>query len=922
MAAVFPTVPRDNEVSIFVNNSWVDVSADLYHARDGIIIKRGSRDEQGIIPPTSCQLTLKNTSGNYSPRNPNGAYFGSLGRNTPIRYTIGKDKDGFADPASNGWGITDNGFAWSFFGGVASNYAVSGGTATHSISATNQVRTTYVPSQLYGDIEVTVDVTLSLSSVTGTSAAVGVANLIVRGVDSNNYLVADVRVQTGVTNYTVDLLQVVGGVATSILDAPIDTGVPYAANTPVRVRAGIEGRIFRVKVWPPGGPEPYRWSAGQGTNTAPAAMGWVGVQSYVNSSVTNTLPITISYTNWGVRIKRFAGEVSYWPQRWDNTGADVYTTIEASGIKRRVGQGNAPIASAMTSGISKLDISGAKLLTYWPCEDGLDSSQFLPNVGSYPLNVAGTTKFAQYDRFLCSNPLPTVQVGTWQGKIAPYTAANTGITVHHLIHIPTTEPADTFPILQVFVQGNAPQWEVKYRTGGDLQLNAWAPSGLLADSGEIGVIGLVDKHFLLTTWVYQSGSDAIMRLWSLELGASVAFNWQLVATNRTVGTVTSVVIDPYQKMKDVTIGHVGVWDGTLSPYFLQGLINARSGYYVDGGETTADRIWRLSTEAGVPIDFAGDRLATPLAGPQRSDGFLSILEDCADAEGGILIDQRSNVGLKYRTLARLYNQAAALTLDYSAKQVFAPFEPVDDDQQTRNYIVANRDAGGRFELFQSQGRLAITDPWQGGVGTYSDQRNASLAFDDQLRDYAGWHLNLGTVDESRYPSVTVKLHSPTMASLENAALTVDVGDRIVITNPKIGQTADPISQIVRGYIEMIKPFEHTIEYLCAPAAPYDVVRANVTGMMTVDTDGSTLAATVNATATTISVTSTGTNQRWITGTVNFDIVVEGERMTVTNISGTTQTQTFTVIRSVNGIVKAHNTVGVPVTLYRAARVAY
>ena len=49
----------------------------------------------------------------------------------------------------------------------------------------------------------------------------------------------------------------------------------------------------------------------------------------------------------------------------------------------------------------------------------------------------------------------------------------------------------------------------------------------------------------------------------------------------------------------------------------------------------------------------------------------------------------------------------------------------------------------------------------------------------------------------------------------------------------------------------------------------------------------------------------------------FDIVVTGERMTVTAISSTTTPQLFTVIRSVNGVQKAHNA-GEPVNLYHPA----
>ena len=80
---------------------------------------------------------------------------------------------------------------------------------------------------------------------------------------------------------------------------------------------------------------------------------------------------------------------------------------------------------------------------------------------------------------------------------------------------------------------------------------------------------------------------------------------------------------------------------------------------------------------------------------------------------------------------------------------------------------------------------------------------------------------------------------------------------------------------------------------------------------------STLASGVNATATTLSVATTG--PVWTTDPAEFpiDVMVGGERMTVTRITGTSSPQTFTVRRSVNGIAKSQ-AVGAAVDLFRPA----
>ncbi|MEU6279725.1 hypothetical protein [Streptomyces sp. NPDC047028] len=78
--------------------------------------------------------------------------------------------------------------------------------------------------------------------------------------------------------------------------------------------------------------------------------------------------------------------------------------------------------------------------------------------------------------------------------------------------------------------------------------------------------------------------------------------------------------------------------------------------------------------------------------------------------------------------------------------------------------------------------------------------------------------------------------------------------------------------------------------------------------MHVDTDGSELAADATSTATSLSVATTD-GPVWVDSTTYpaefpFDITAGGERMRVTGISGTSSPQTFTVVRSLNGVVKA------------------
>jgi hypothetical protein len=910
----FPNKPRTLSVEMFLNNNWLDVSADVY-ARDGISITHGAKDESSRADPCRCTLTLNNRSGNYSPRNPMGLYFGSLGRNTPLRLAVGKDRDTFSRTISAGWGNTDIGNTWTTFGSggtvAGSDFNVTPSGGTMSVPVNDGTRGTYIDNQIYGDVDVSVTFSLSLASVTGQ--AVEPAGVILHCIDINNYAVVTPYVDTATGRYFIDVADVIGGTVASLLSTTVDTGVSYVGSQQVRVRVIIEGSVIFAKLWRASNNEPYFWHVS--VQTGWTAPGFVGLQSYVDPSNTNTKPILFTYDNLVVRIPRFAGEVSYWPQRWDVSGTDYFVPIEASGVKRRLSQGAAPLDSARRSDISKTITT----LAYWPCEEGASSSELGPTIGHYPMTISGTVKFAEFSGFICSLPLPTLDVGSWTGRIS--TSASTGfVALQFLLHVPTSEPPDNFAISRLVTSGTGHVWEVRYRTGGILSLVASASGATILDTGGTTVI-VIDKLMLITLALAQTGSDIAWRLGTLEVGATLAFVSAGTVTGRTLGIARSVAIDPSKQLKGVSVGHIAVRNDEALEFDTAFSFNAFSGFPEVGGETAGNRIYRLTTSAGVPLAFQGNLNDSVLMGAQRPLSLLTLLEEAADADMGLLFESRSSLGLKFRPRKTLYNQIPALSLNYSAGSVAPPLEPVDDDQQTRNDILLKRTNGSNFEIFLSTGRLSIVDPWMGGVGAYQDAPEVNVGFDSQLQDIAGWRLLLGTVDEARYPTIKVNLASPTVvaAELDNAVMTINVGDRIEIDSPPLAITPNSISQIVRGYTETLNVFEHTISFVCAPASPYDVIRSGEPGMMAVDSDASTLSVAVNSTVATLSVATTAGHSLWGTGAVNLDIAIDGERITVTNISGASSPQTFTVTRSVNGVSKAHSA-GASVSLFRPALV--
>jgi hypothetical protein len=900
----FPLTPRQVKVDLFVNGGWVDVTNSIY-TRDGIHISRGGKDENSSPEPSTCQLTFDNRSGNYSPRNPTGIYYGSIGRNTPMRVTIEQAADTFTRTVSNGWGSADTGQAWSTTGTggtvAASDFGVASGVGTHSVPVVAAHRATYLSSMIFRDIDMAVTISsVGFTNVTG--AAIEPANIIFRGLSTTDYYYANVSIDAS------ELISVgIKHFDGTVIVAAVSTGITYTGQV-LRVRAQCEGPIFRVKVWAAANNEPYAWQV-TGRLDSTVRKGFIGIRSGVITGNTNTKPIVFSYDNFMVRVPRFLGEVSAWPQRWDISGNDVYAPVEAAGIRRRMGQGVSPVRSALRRFFTQ---TASNVVAYWPMEDGKESLSIasgLPNGLPMTVNLTATRgqtfDFASYDDLASSEPLPVLGKAWLAGNVPTYVPSGT-TRIQWFMHAPATPLPDVTSIIQIFFSGTLLALQIFFRNAdGSISISGYDRTG-----SSTGVLvttpfsfGLVDTRQMCFMDLTQNGSNIDWQFNTLNPGDNLLQAATGSITGFNFGRVLLIGFDPYVECKDTAIGHCNIRSplagaSSIPPF------NAYSGDPVIlSGETHGQRIDRLASENNLTIGGIGSRSTTDLAGPQRVDTLLNLLDDMVNSDFGMLTELKGDSGLAFRTRSSLYNQTTALDLNYTSGQVSPPLEPTDDDQQTRNDVTVARDGGSDVRAQLLTGRMSVLPPEQGGVGRYDAQTTVSVAYDSQLANRATWLLAQGTTDETRYPTITVEIANPNVTALDNSILDVDIGDRITISNPKTGQTPDQITQIVRGYTETIEPFSHEISFNCSPESPYEVLRTD--SGYKIDSDTSTLASGVSSSATSLSVATTG--QLWATsGVFPIQIRVAGEIMSVTAISGTSSPQTFTVTRSVNGIVKAQS----------------
>ena len=113
-----------------------------------------------------------------------------------------------------------------------------------------------------------------------------------------------------------------------------------------------------------------------------------------------------------------------------------------------------------------------------------------------------------------------------------------------------------------------------------------------------------------------------------------------------------------------------------------------------------------------------------------------------------------------------------------------------------------------------------------------------------------------------------------------------------------------VDQLIDGWSETIGPRTWQVSIAASPAKVWDVAVADQP-LGKADTDGTTIRA-ANATATSLLVDVLA-GPRWTTDPAQMPLLISlgtGEEIRVTAISGTSNPQTWTAVRSLNGVVRA------------------
>lgn len=926
----------DYRTELFYDDTWNDITPDVRDSAP-ITMVRGRRDWASETDPATLALTLNNgpsnvvqgVQGRYSPRNPRSDLFGKIGRNTPIRVR----EEGSLD-------------SWLETPGIEGSYAATPDKASLDITGDIDIRLEIDPGTRNGGT--LTDVHLISKYIQAGDERSWIFNLLTDGTlqfrwsedgtfgnsiagSSTESLTEPIGrlavrvtldVDDGAGGYILRFWtsDSIDGTWTQLGNDVTDTGTTniYASTTELSIGSAatgisqltgvglFRGRIYAAQVLD--GIDGTLVVDADFTDQEPEDRSMTDAEGNVFTLNGNDL-----FVAGGVR---FTGELKSWPMQWDLSGADRWVQATAAGITRRLQKGSKPVKSSLLRDLS----TRTGVVAYYPLEAQENATRFasgLPEDSTFltPAPAGEVQPAADSETFAASAPLPTVSEGRIDGRLPSYSASSQQ-RFSYLLSVPASLSISADTIVSQFrTTGTTSGWWVVEGSIAGTYLQVFDDDGmtLLQEPVSSTLIGFTGIVSLL---LEQDGSDIDWTLSATETDGTVLFTESGSLAGETLGRFTFLSLGSSGTPNDLggsTFGHPFVLDDNVDA-FDDVVADSLDGW---AGETVQNRLYRLGADEDLPIvRVVGVPDEMEELGAQLVKTLVDLFQEGAAADLGILIDRRDALGLQFRSRSDLYVNEPVLFLDYASGMIADPFRPVDDDQAIVNDVTVTRVRGGSAAAEDTSGPLSTQDP-PDGVGRYDVSQEINVAEDSRLPDQAHWRLRQGTVDEMRFPELTLNLRNPRVAQIEADVLAVNEGDRIRITNPPVWLPGGPYDLFVEAIREEKTSTTHEITFTCSPGNAWNV------GVFDADSgvaesryssQGTTLTEDLTTTETSIDI-DTPLGPKWGTADLPYDVMIGGERMTVTAVSGTDDAQTITVTRSVNGVVKTHAS-GAEMALYK------
>lgn len=888
-----------------------------------ITVQQGVVVGAGTTQTTTGTLHLLNHDGALTPFLPTSPHSPYVDAGTPIRLARKHQTDlvdTFTRTAvSNGWGTADSGDVWTPVSS-ASAWSTSGTQGSVSFAAVGIMHLISVP-RVIRDVDLTWDVACN-AVATGATHTV---QFNVRSTGSGTYRLGcavDFRL-AGAVSVRVRRYNGSSTVSTTVASTTVPS-LTYAAGTMIRVRAQVIGTSVRMRAWLASDPEPSTWHVDftetviTGKNSTPADV--LQLQATVPAGNTNTPPIVFTFDN--IRIGQAAsypleGYITdvrpvFLPQSDGTTWSTVM--IDVAGVGSRLEKNESPSFSPVRRSIQ---LAPTPPVAYWPLEDAEGSLTATSAFPGHPkMTVTGPAVFAfaqgvpedVYQSRYGTKPMVSLAAGASISAAVPRSAVQSewAVSAQVEFYVPDVPAITEMRILEWQTQGGThARWAV-VSTDTDFEVRAYDTVGAVttvttyAQPGYVGQYGItveaeqnagnIDVRFYVNDVFLDSGSVA---------GTLAAPSY---ITGNPDRTNTTASVTP-RGLKFI-VGHIRVSDDTNVhdlPFYADPatgtVVQAAKAWFLEAAHS---RLSRLCAEERVPCTILGDPDTTGFTqlNAQRDGTFSELVAQAADSESGGLLYEAGH-GYAYLPRSARYNQTAAMVIDLASYCRSGDTDQADIlvprlESRAANYWTVERYLG-------STGSAAAPAAVRARRGTIAEQATLDVLTDGVLDNHAGWRLHLNVnAQGASYPSIPIDLAAN--PGLINDWLDCRIGSRVQRTNQPTLAGYGTVDQVLDGWSETMSPTTWSVTAAGSPAVVWDVAVADQPRGKA-DTDGTTIRA-ASDTATTLTVDVLA-GPLWTTDPAQMPILVTagtGEDLRITACSGGSSPQTWTVDRSLNGVV--------------------
>lgn len=660
-------------------------------------------------------------------------------------------------------------------------------------------------------------------------------------------------------------------------------------------------------------------NTGNKYTNAPASANW--------PNVVRGTPVRVRLILSSTSHTMYQGYLAAIVPGYDTSGKTATATWSCSGLLKQITQNSTPVRSALAQGIPAV----AGVVGYWPMEDGTLATQFAPAVGTANAYLGSAAVLSQGALSPASNKLPQFQGGGAYADLPGFVDTSKA-SVAALFDFPANAVlADGTVLLRMWltsslridatVRGTAtlPHVFIKF----ELYLNG----ALLDSDGTYDFPAFAGTAQLININATYTAPNLTWGWWICDKNG-VSFSASKTPGDYTVGRVRRAELLPNGTSVAMNAGHLfarSTYDSSPGTN-VQWPAEAYNAFYENSriSSTLTTNGWPAPTIWG---PFEDCRLGRqPVATP------TALLTEAATTDGGQLSDG-FGPSLNYVNRAGFENKGY-MSIDVTAGGVGTP-APVDDDQKLRNQVTVTQSGGSSYTYAKTAGAdstaVAGVQPASEQVNVYSEGAFAiSGSFGlKALQDRAGWLVNLGTAGGYRFPKLRLLFHAKTSLLTDwfgNSANQVGAVRMVLTKADQVNASLPALIDVLGvGWTFTIGQHQLVADINCTPADPWRVILLGSASGDTreylgrLDTGGSSVHTSVAIGATSISVDTT-TGPLWTIDSDDFPLIVSigGIPVTVTNITGSSSPQTFTVTGST--VTKAL-TSGYAVSVYRAPRIA-